>query len=116
MPWYRRIATFLNGALREVRATRRTNLALLTPAILDRRILAISVLVMTWLGQLPYTHHQRKKRLFRLLYDTRFDTVAVQTVLLGPICQAARLRELPPTTSTVPRISPEPWMSHLPHR
>ena len=96
MPWYHRIAIFLNHSLPQLRATRRTNLALLTVAILERRTLAISVLVRAWRIQLPYSHHQRKKRLFRFLSNDRFDTVAVQTALLGPICQAARLRGLTP--------------------
>ena len=96
MPWYHWIATFLNDALPQFRATRRTNLALLTAAILERRTLIISVLVRAWCVQLPYSHHQRKKRLFRFLSNTAFDTVAVQTALLGPICQAARLRGLVP--------------------
>ena len=96
MPWYHWIATFLNDALPQLRATRRTNLALLTAAILERRTLTISVLVRAWCVQLPYSHHQRKKRLFRFLSNTAFDTVAVQTALLGPICQAARLRGLTP--------------------
>ena len=42
MPWYHRIATFLNCSLPQLRATCRTNLALLTVAILQRRTLAIS--------------------------------------------------------------------------
>ena len=92
MPWYHRIATFLDDALPQLRATRRTNLALLTAAILQRRTLVISVLVRSWQMQLPYSHHQRKKRLFRFLSNTGFDTVAVQTALLAPICQASRLR------------------------
>ena len=96
MSWYHRIATFLNYSLPELRATRRTNLALLTVAILERRALAISVLVRAWHLQLPYSHHQRKKRLFRFLSNDRFDTVAVQTALLEPICQATRLRGLTP--------------------
>lgn len=45
---------------------------------------------------MPYPHHQRKKRLFRFLSNTAFDTVAVQTALLAPICQAAGLRGLVP--------------------
>jgi hypothetical protein len=96
MPWYHRIATFLNHSIPQLRATRRTNLALLTVAILERRALAISVLVRAWQAQLPYSHHQRKKRLFRFLSNIGFDTMAVQTALLGPICQAARLRGLVP--------------------
>ena len=96
MPWYHRIATFLNYSLPQVRATRRTNLALLTVAILERRSLAISVLVRAWRVQLPYSHHQRKKRLFRFLSNAGVDTLAVQTALLGPICQAAKLRGLTP--------------------
>ena len=43
MPWYHRIAGFLNHSLPQLRATRRTNLALLTVAILERRHLAISL-------------------------------------------------------------------------
>ena len=53
MPWYHRIATFLNYSLPQLRATRRTNLALLTAAILQRRTLAISVLVRSWRIQAP---------------------------------------------------------------
>ena len=87
MSWYHRIATFLDYSLPQLRATRRTNLALLTVAILERRALAISVLVRVWRVELPYAHHQRKKRLFRFLSNAGFDTVAVQTALLGPICQ-----------------------------
>ena len=45
MPPYHWVASFLNGALPQVRATRRTNLALLTTAIPGRRSLVISVLV-----------------------------------------------------------------------
>lgn len=92
MPWYQRIAGFLNDALPQLRATRRANLALLTAAIPERRALKLSVLVRAWMGQLPYSHHQRKKRLFRFLSNTGFDAVAVQTTLLRPICAAARLR------------------------
>ena len=80
MSWYHRVAIFLNEAMPNLRATRRTNLALLTVAILERRALAISVLVRAWRVELPYSHHQRKKRLFRFLSNTGFDTVAVQTV------------------------------------
>ena len=96
MAWYHRIATFLNYSVPQLRATRRTNLALLTVAILERRALAISVLVRAWRVELPYSHHQRKKRLFHFLSNTGFDAIAVQTALLGPICQAARLRRLVP--------------------
>ena len=92
MPWYHQVATFLNDALPQFRATRRANLALLTAAILRRRTLVISVLVRSWHVQLPYSHHQRKKRLFRFLSNAAFDSVAAQTALLGPLCQAAKLR------------------------
>ena len=34
----------------------------------------------------------RKKRLFRFLSNTGFDSVATQTALLAPICQAVKLR------------------------
>ena len=92
MPWYHQIAVFLNDPLPQLRATRRTNLALLAAAILQRRTLVISVLARAWRVELPYSHHQRKKRLFRFLSNTHFDSVAVQTALLAPLCQAARLR------------------------
>ena len=96
MPWYHRIATFLSYSLPQLRSTRRTNLALLTVAIPERSARSISVLVRAWRVELPYSHHQRKKRLFRFLSNTGFDTMAVQTALLGPICQAARLRGADP--------------------
>ena len=57
MSWDHCIATFLNYALPQVRATRRTNLALLTVAILERRALVTSVLVRARRVQLPYSHH-----------------------------------------------------------
>ena len=98
MPWYHRIATFLNYALPQLRATRRTNLTLHTVAVLERHALAISVLVRAWQVQLPYSHHQRKKRLLRFLSNTGFDSVAAQTALLAPLCQAAKLRGLTPIT------------------
>ena len=91
MPWYHWIATFLNDALPQLRATRRTNLALLTAAILERRALVISVLARAWRVELPYSHHQRKKRLFRFLSNTAFDPLAAQTrcwvpSVRGPSC------------------------------
>ena len=96
MTWYHLIEDFLNQSLPQFRSTRRTNLALLTAAILDRRTLAISVLVRAWFSRLPYSHHQRKKRLFRFLSNDGFDPVAVQTALVEPLCQAAGLRGLTP--------------------
>ena len=45
MSGYHRIAIFLNHSVPQFRATRCTNLALPTAAILDQRTLAISVLV-----------------------------------------------------------------------
>ena len=50
MSWYHRIGTFLNHSVPLFRATQRTNPALLTAAILDRRTLAVSVLVRAWRG------------------------------------------------------------------
>ena len=44
MPWYHHIAAFLHHNLPQMRATRRTNLALLAAAILNRRALALSEL------------------------------------------------------------------------
>ena len=49
--------------------------------------------------QLPYSHHQRKKRLFRFCptpLSTRWRCRRSARGGLGPICQAARLRGLTP--------------------
>ena len=62
MSWYHSIATFLNYALPQWRATRRTNLARLTAAVLDRRTRSSTVPVRAWRCRLPASHHQRKKR------------------------------------------------------
>ena len=86
--WYHRITTFLNHPLPQLRATRRTNLALLAVAILVWRALTTSVLVRASRFELPYSHHQRKKRLFRFLSNTGFDTIAVRAGsggLAGPL-------------------------------
>ena len=66
MPWYHRIATFLNYPLPQLRVTRHTNLALLTVGILERRALATSVLLRAWWLQLPHSHTRRDRRLLRL--------------------------------------------------
>ena len=58
MPWYRHIAAFLHHNLPQVRATRRTNLALLTAAIRNRRARALSELARPWMPGLPQSHHQ----------------------------------------------------------
>ena len=94
MPWYHWIANFLNDALPQFRATRRTIPVLLTDAILRRSTLAISVWVRSWHIQLPYSHHQRKKSAiggFRFLSNTAFDTMAVQTALLGTHLSGGRI-------------------------
>ena len=98
MPWYHWIATFLNDALPQFRATRRTNLgAALTAAILERRTLSISTLARSWrISAALFPTTSGRSGLFRFLSNAAFDTVAVQTALLGPICQAARLRGLTP--------------------
>ena len=41
-----------------MRATRRTNLALLTVAILNRRALSLPELARPWMPGLPQSHHQ----------------------------------------------------------
>ena len=58
MPWYHHIAAFLHHNLPQMRATRRTNLALLTAAILNRRALALSELARPWMPALPQSHQQ----------------------------------------------------------
>ena len=60
MPWYHHIAAFLHHNLPQARATRRTNLALLTAAIRNRhaRARALSELARPWMPGLPQSHHQ----------------------------------------------------------
>ena len=58
MPWYHHIAAFLRHNRPQMRATRRTNLALLTAAILNRRALSLSELARPWMPGLPQSHHQ----------------------------------------------------------
>lgn len=96
MACYRRTAPILNYSLPQLRATRRTNLALLTGAIPDRSALAMSVLAWGWRREFPYFHHHGKKRLFRFLPNTGFDTATVRTAKLRPICQGARMKGLAP--------------------
>ena len=72
MPWYRHIAAFLHHNLPRMRATRRTNPALLAAVILSR--------------------HQRKKRHFRFLSNPRFDPIRPQCTMMPAICQLAGLK------------------------
>jgi len=58
MPWYHHIAAFRSHNRPQMRATRRTNLALLTAAILNRHALALSELARPWMPGLPQSHHQ----------------------------------------------------------
>ena len=58
MPWYHHIAAFLSHNLPQMRATRRTNLALLAAAILNRRARAGSELARPWMPGLPQSHHR----------------------------------------------------------
>ena len=92
MPWYHHIAAFLHHNLPQMRATRRTNLALLTAAILNRRALSLSELARPWMPGLPQNHHQRKKRHFRFLSNPRFDPIQTQCALMPAICQLAGLK------------------------
>ena len=92
MPWYHHIAAFLHHNLPQMRATRRTNLALLTAAILNRRALSLSELARPWMPGLPQSHHQRKKRHFRFLSNPRFDPIQTQCALMPAICQLAGLK------------------------
>ena len=96
MPWYHHIAAFLHHNLPQMRATRRTNLALLTAAILNRRALSLSELARPWMPGLPQSHHQRKKRIFRFLSNPRFDPIQTQCALMPAICQLAGLKGLTP--------------------
>ena len=76
MPWYHHIAAFLSHNLPQMRATRRTNPALLAAAILSR--------------------HQRKKRHFHFRSNPRFDPIQTQCALTPAICQLAGLKGLTP--------------------
>ena len=96
MPWYHHIAAFLHHNLPQMRATRRTNLALLTAAILNRRALSLSELARPWMPGLPQSHHQRKKRHFRFLSNPRFDPIQTQCALMPAICHLAGLKGLTP--------------------
>ena len=58
MPWHHQIAAFRSHNRPQMRATRRTNLALLTVAILNRRALARSELARPRMPGLPQNHHQ----------------------------------------------------------
>ena len=64
MPWYHYIPAFLHHNLPQMRATRRTNLALLTTAILNRRALSLSELARPGMPGLPQCYHQRKNASF----------------------------------------------------
>ena len=92
MPWHHHIAAFLSHNLPQMRATRRTNLALLAAAILNRRALALSELARPWMPALPQSHHQRKKRHFHFLSNPRFDPIQTQCALMPAICQLAGLK------------------------
>ena len=92
MPWYHHIAAFLSHNLPQMRATRRTNLALLAAAILNRRALSSSELARPWMPALPQSHHQRKKRHFRFLSNPRFDPIQTQCALMPAICHLAGLK------------------------
>ena len=58
MPWYHHIAAFLRHNLTNMRATKRTNLTLLTAAILNRCALSLPELARPWMPGLPQSHHQ----------------------------------------------------------
>ena len=96
MPWYHHIAAFLHYKLPQMRATRRTNLALLTAAILNCRTLSRSELARPGMPGLPQSHHQRKKRLFRSLSNSRFAPVRTQCALMPTICHLAGLKSRTP--------------------
>lgn len=96
MPWYHYIAALLTYNLPRMRATRRTNLALLTAAIRNRRTLALSELARPWMPGLPQSHRQRKKRCFRFLSNPRFDPIQTQCDLMPAICQLAGIKGLTP--------------------
>ena len=88
MPWYHYIPAFLHHNLPQMRATRRTNLAMLTTAILNRRALSLSELARP--GDAPMLP-PAQKRFFRFLPkpNPRFDPIRTQCALIPTICQRA---------------------------
>ena len=79
------ISLFLDCALPTLRATRRTNLALLATAVLSRRQLSLSCLARAIAcSTLPVSasHRHNKKRLFRFLSNDKVDTLSAQTALI----------------------------------
>ena len=96
MLWYHYIAAFIHCHLAPMRATRRTNLAILAAALLSRRALAISELARATTPELPESHSQRKKRIRRFISNTNFDPMAAQCALIPAICGLAGLKSLTP--------------------
>ena len=92
MPWYHHIAAFLHHNRPQMPATRRTNLALLAAAILNRRARALSELARPGMPALPQSHRQGKKRHFRFLSNPRFDPIQTQCALMPAICQLAGIK------------------------
>lgn len=99
MRWYNIISAFLHCSLPTLRATRRTNLALLTTAILSRRELTLSALARAMSCSVltaSASHRHNKKRLFRFLSNDKVDALSVQTALMPHIIKSARIRGLTP--------------------
>ena len=78
MPWYHYIVAFIHCHLAPMRATRRDNLPILAAALLGLRAIAISELARATMPQLPESHHQGKKRIWRFIFNTNFDPTAAQ--------------------------------------
>ena len=89
MPWYHYIAAFIHCHLAPMCLTRRTNLAILAAALLNRRALAISELARATMPQLPESHHQRKKRIRRFISNDNFTPMVAQCALIPAICRLA---------------------------
>ena len=97
MPWHHHIAAFRSHNRPQMRATRRTNLALLTAAIRNRRALARSELARPLDARTapkppPGLPKRVRQRHFRFLSNPRFDPIQTQCVLMPTICHLAGLK------------------------
>ena len=76
--------------------TQRTNLTILTAALLNCRAFAISELASATMSELPESYHQRKKRLWRFLSNSNFALTTAQCAPMPAICHLVGIKGLTP--------------------
>ena len=113
MPWYHCIAAFIHRHLAPMRVTWRNNLAILTAGLLGRRALVISELARAAMPELPESHRQRKKRIWRFIYNTNFAPMTAQCGLIPAICGLAGLKGLTHTQNLLEEIFIRRLLEHL---